>query len=198
VARGGYREGQSDVDVAIVVRAASRGTLSKVSNAIQLVRYAARIESMILVADEIAPAVDVFPLLYDDIRRHHVVLCGSDPFEGLEIPRRHMRLRIEQELREAQIRLRRAVVDGLGAPRAIAGVVIRKAKQSRVALSALLGLHGVSCNDRTHLVLAKAGELYRVETSAILRAHETPDPALDQLIGLLAAAIDDVDAMEEP
>ncbi len=130
-ARGAYRAGQSDVDVVIVVRQASRETLLSIANVMQVARYSARIEAMILVEDEIAPSTDAFPILYDDIRRNHVVLRGADPFADLAISDRHRRLRIEQELREAQIRLRRAVVDGLGRKDALAGAVVRKAKQIR-------------------------------------------------------------------
>jgi predicted nucleotidyltransferase len=194
-ARGAYRAGQSDVDVVIVVRQASRETLLSIANVMQVARYSARIEAMILVEDEIAPSTDAFPILYDDIRRNHVVLRGADPFADLAISDRHRRLRIEQELREAQIRLRRAVVDGLGRKDALAGAVVRKAKQIRSPLFALLSLRGVTCEDRTHAVLEKAGELYGVDTSTILRANEGPEKAHDALVKLLAAAIGDVDGM---
>jgi predicted nucleotidyltransferase len=196
-ARGGYRAGQSDVDIVVVVKDASRATLLSVANAMQVARYAARIEAMILTEDEIAKATDVFPILYDDIRRHHVVLRGSDPFAGLTIDDHHWRLRIEQELREAQIRLRRAVVDSMGRKEALAGAVVRKAKQIRSPLYALFQLQGVACEDRTHLLLAKAGERYRVDTSMILRAPEEPEKAHDALVQVLAAAIAEVDAREE-
>jgi predicted nucleotidyltransferase len=194
-ARGGYRAGLSDVDVVIVVRKATREALAGIANVLQIARYAARIEAMILEEGEIARSTDVFPLLYDDIRRHHVVVRGSDPFAGLTISDRHKRLRAEQELREARTRLRRAVVDAGGAKEALAGAVIRKAKQIRVALHALLSLRGVECEDRTHLLLEKAATLYGLDTSKILLAHEAPEDAHDALVKLLDAAIADVDRL---
>jgi predicted nucleotidyltransferase len=197
-ARGGYQEGRSDVDVAVVLREASRATLLAVANALQVARYSARIESIILTEAEIPRSTDVFPLLYDDIRRHHVVLTGKDPFADLTISDRNRRVRIEQELREAQVRLRRAVVDGLGVGDALAGVVIRKAKQVRPTLSALFRLRGIECEDRTQKLLEKAKEVYGVETSLILQAREAPEKAHDQLVAVLDAAIADVDAREVP
>jgi predicted nucleotidyltransferase len=195
-ARGGYQEGRSDVDVAVVLREASRATLLAIANALQVARYSARIESIILTEAEIPRSTDVFPLLYDDIRRHHVVLTGKDPFAELTISDRHRRVRVEQELREAQVRLRRAVVDGLGVGDALAGAVIRKAKQVRPTLAALFRLRGIECEDRTQKLLEKAKELYGIDTSLILRARETPEKAHEQLAKLLDAAIADVDAME--
>jgi len=194
-ARGGYRAGQSDVDLVIVVRESSRETLLAIANVTQVARYSARIESMILVEGEIAASTDAFPILYDDIRRNHIVLRGSDPFADLVISDRHRRLRVEQELREAQIRLRRAVVDGLGRKEALAGAVIRKAKQIRSPLYALFQLRGVACDDRTHLLLDKAGALYGIDTSMILKASEAPEEAHDALVKVLTAAIAEVDAM---
>ena len=194
-ARGGYRAGSSDVDLVIVVRKSSREILLGIANVMQVARYSARIESMILVEAEIARSTDVFPILYDDIRRNHIVLRGADPFAGLVISDRHRRLRVEQELREAQIRLRRAVADGMGRKEALAGAVIRKAKQIRSPLYALFLLRGVACEDRTHVLLEKAGELYGVDTSTILRAAEEPEKAHDALVKVLTAAIAEVDAM---
>lgn len=196
-ARGGYKEGTSDVDLAVVLKSAPREKLEKISNVMQLARYSARIESILLVADEIPRAADVFPLLYDDIQKCHVVLHGTSPFTGLEIADRHRRLRIEQELREAQIRLRRAVVDGLGASNALAGAVLRKAKQVRGPLHALLALKGIVCDDDLATVLAKAAETYGVDAAAVRKAKEDPSKAHDALVALLAKATADVDAMED-
>jgi predicted nucleotidyltransferase len=196
-ARGGYRPGQSDVDVVIVLKDASRPELSAIANAIQLARYSARIEAMVLLENEISHSTDVFPILYEDIARHHVVLFGKDPFKDLAINKKHRRLRIEQELREAEVRLRRAVIDSLGAKEALAGAVIRKAKQIRAPLFALLELKGVSCEDRSQSVLEKAGERYGVDTKPILRARESSEEGHDALVRLLRAAIAEVDAMED-
>src|SRR5262245_38323612 len=52
-ARGEYREGRSDVDLMVVVREAPRPKLDAIANALQLARYAARIEAMVLTAAEI-------------------------------------------------------------------------------------------------------------------------------------------------
>jgi predicted nucleotidyltransferase len=196
-ARGGYRPGQSDVDVVIVLADASRPELGAVANAIQIARFSARIEAMVLVESEIGRSTDVFPILYEDIQRHHIVVHGKDPFKDLVISKRHRRLRVEQELREAEIRLRRAVIDSLGAKDVLSGAVIRKAKQIRAPLYALFQLRGVECEDRTQPLLEKAGQLYGVDTSSILRAREAPEKAHDALVSVLRAAIAEVDAMED-
>lgn len=196
VVRGEYRPGESDVDVIVVLERADFAQLDAIGNAMQLARYSARIEAMILVESEIAGASDAFPLLYDEIKRRHILLTGRDPFAAVEVHDTHRRLRIEQELREAQIRLRRAVTDAFGAREAIGGAVARKVKQVRAPLHALLALKGIACESDLPSILAKVGETYGVDVAALRAARESPDVAHATLVALLTKAIDDVNAME--
>ena len=198
VVRGEYRPGESDVDVIVVLQHADFAHLDAIGNALQLARYSARIEAMILVESEIAGASDAFPLLYDEIKQRHVLLTGRDPFASVEVHDTHRRLRIEQELREAQIRLRRAVTDALGAREAIAGAVVRKIKQVRAPLHALLALKGIACEPDLPSVIAKIGETYGVDVAPLRAARESPDVAHATLVELLGKTIEDVNAMEEP
>lgn len=194
--RGGYREGRSDVDLVLVLKAPGRAVLDSIGNALQLARFAARIEAIVLAEDEIPRAADVFPLLYDDIRECHILLSGRDVFSGLTISNEHRRLRIEQELREAQMRLRRMVTDSLGATDALAAAVIRKARQVRSPLQALLVLRGEGTDGSYEAVTRAAGKAYGVEVEAIFHARERAGEAHAALTQLLAAAIDNVDKME--
>lgn len=193
--RGEYRPEHSDVDVLLVIDGPTRDALESISKPLQLARNAARIECVILDAAEIPQAADVFPLFYDDIRRCHVLLHGTDPFADLQIDPHHIRLRIEQELREARIRLRRMVTDGGGRPQALRGAVDRKLKQIREPLAALLRLRGETDVPQTlSQVLTRACVAYRLDTAALLAPDADPANAYDQLAELLAAAIDDVNS----
>ena len=198
VVRGEYRPGESDVDVIVVLDKAEFSQLEAIGNAMQLARYSARIEAMILTEGEIAGASDAFPLLYDEIKQRHVLLSGRDPFSAVEVHDTHRRLRIEQELREAQIRLRRAVTDSFGAREAIAGAVVRKIKQVRAPLHALLALKGISCAPDLPSVLTKIGETYGVDVAPLRGAREAPGAAHEALVALLTKTIDDVNGMEAP
>jgi hypothetical protein len=124
------------------------------------------------------------------------VIRGNDPFASLEIADAHLRLRIEQELREDVTRLRRVLIDSLGDPRALAGAVQRKAKQARFPLRALLALKKIPCADTLEAILAKSEETWRVSVAPIRNAAETPARAYDALVALLERAIEDVDRME--
>jgi len=195
--RGGWRQGASDVDLVLVLKDPKRDALLAVANTLTVARTAFRFEAVILGADEIPRAADVFPLFYDDIRSCHVVLAGKDPFAELDISDQFRRLRVEQELREEQIRLRRAVVDSLGAPQQLAGAVERKVKQLRGPLHALLGLRRTPAADDTlPVLLEKAASVYGVDTAALSRVREAPEAAHGALEKLLDVMIQEVDRME--
>lgn len=194
--RGGYEEGVSDIDVVLVLKDTSLPTLTAVGGPLMLARHRGRVEALILKATDVACASDVFPLFYDDIRQRHVVLAGRDPFAGLLISDHHRRLRIEQELREAQIRMRRAAADALGEESLLAGAVARKVKQLRGPLHALLALKGTAGDDRLEAVLAAVGAAYGVDTGPLLKIQEDSAAAHAALRKLLDAAIEDVDRLE--
>jgi len=201
--RGGYREGESDIDIVLVLKDTSLAMLTAAGSPLMLARHRGRVEALILKTTDVDRASDVFPLFYDDIRQRHVVLAGRDPFAGLRISDHHRRLRIEQELREAQIRMRRAAADALGDESTLAGAVTRKVKQLRGPLHALLLLRGSPGgkkdspgDDRLETVLAAVSRTYGIDTEPLLRVQENPAAAHAALRKVLDAAIEEVDRLE--
>jgi predicted nucleotidyltransferase len=194
VARGDYRPGESDITAIVVVKDASFAKLDAISAATQDARYGARIAPTFLTATEIPGAGDAFPLLYDEVKRFNIVIHGVDPFEKVVVHDTHRRLRIEQELREAQVWLRRAVTDAMGAREAVGGSVARKIRQVRRPLAALLKLRAVACKDDVASVFAAAGARYGIDVSALEAPREKAEAAHDALTKVLAAAIADVEA----
>ncbi len=196
--RGGWVDGRSDVDLVLVLRDPSRETLASIADTLGVARNALRFETMILAADELERSADVFPLLYDDIRGCHVVLAGKDPFAELPISDAHRRLRIEQELRDMKIRLRRLLVDSQGDPARLAGALERKLKQLRGPLHALLTLLGTAPkSDRWEAVLSAAGGAFELELEPLSSPRDDPSAAADALIALLARAIERVDRLHD-
>jgi predicted nucleotidyltransferase len=193
-ARGEYHPGQSDVDLLVVLKEDPPGALAAIGPALQLARFSARIEAMILRADEIADATDCFPLLYEDIARGGVLLAGTNPFGALRVDPEHRRLRIEQELREARIRLRRVVAD-LADEEALGRAVERKLKQARGPLWALLRLRGESLPEGLGPVLEAAGRAFALDVAPLRQPRELPHQAYLCLTQLLDRALAEVDAL---
>ena len=195
--RGGFEEGRSDVDVIVVLKDTSLGSLEALANPLALARNAGRVEAMILKSTEVTGAADVFPLFYDDVKQCHVVLHGSDPFAALAVSDGHRRLRIEQELREARIRMRRAVADGLGSDGVLASTLQRKVKQLRSPLRALLVLRGEPIGQTLDEVLAACGKRWGVDTASLADIRPAPRAAHAVYRQLLDVALDDVEGLAD-
>lgn len=111
----------------IVLRACSGADLEDLGAALGPRLEGPGLAPMVVTMAEIQSAGDVFPVRFGAIRRQHELLHGSDPFDGLEIHREHLRLRVEQELRNMSLRLRRRFLashgDALDSLRVLRGVV---------------------------------------------------------------------------
>jgi predicted nucleotidyltransferase len=193
--RGDFREESSDVDLIIVVRDDTPAKLAAVSDALLLARASARLEAIILHVDEIQRSADVFPLLYADIQDCHSLLLGTNPFAELQFQDSHTRLRLEQELREARIRLRRIIIDEGGEVDRLAGPLERKVKQLRSPLRALLRLKKQNAGDDLASVYRAAGELLGINTAPLLDVRKNPTAALDAVRVLLDRSVIAADAM---
>lgn len=193
--RGGWRPGASDVDLVIILGAATQEALESIGPALELARFSARIEAMLVTADEIPRSADCFPLLYSDLARTSVTISGTNPFKSLTVPDHHKRLRIEQELRELRIRMRRIVTDNAG-HNSYAGAVERKLKQARDPLWSLLQLRRETCDDTLDAVLTGCAKAYAMDLAPLRRIREQPKAAFDALGTLLDKALHDVDSRE--
>lgn len=69
--------------------------------------------------DLIRDSVDIYPIEFLDITRHHRVLHGTDPLSGVQVEVAHLRLQCERELREKLMRLREGYVESRGKARAL-------------------------------------------------------------------------------
>jgi len=191
--RGGYDESRSDVDLVVVVERDDIEHLERIAADVVLARTSARIVCMILRRSEIAPAADVFPLLFDDLGAEGVVLHGDNPFSGLHFDEEHRRLRIEQELRNARIRLRAGITDASAGLLQREALVGQKLRQIRSPLYALLRRAGKPPARDLKSVVTAAGVHLGIDTADLLRFRQSPERALRALAALLDAAIERAD-----
>jgi hypothetical protein len=90
----------------------------------------------------IADSLDVFPIEFLDIARHHRVIHGSESLAELSIDRELLRLQCERELREKLMRLREAYVIGRGRRRALERLLVESYASFAPVLRACLHLLG--------------------------------------------------------
>lgn len=140
-AREDWGPKRSDLNLACVLRSRDPSALTALAPTLTAAWRQDRVAPWLVQKDEIATLSDVYALKLLDIRDHHRVLHGPDPFAGVTIDRAAVRLRAEQELRNHQIRLRRALC--LSAPSDISTHLGPIRKAARVLLRGLLFLERV-------------------------------------------------------
>ncbi|HMF13642.1 MAG TPA: hypothetical protein VKE94_15090 [Gemmataceae bacterium] len=151
LARGRYRAGRSDVNVVVLLNDVSAGALAAVAPALRAARRETAVEPIILTPAEVPAVAHAFPTKFLDIKEHHVVLAGADPFASLEVPSEAIRRRVAQQLRNLSLRTRRRYLNTVGNPEAQAETLAGMARPLALEAAALLRLVGkpVPPEDRT-------------------------------------------------
>src|SRR5689334_15323519 len=85
LARGRYRPGQSDVNLIVLLRQASGEALEAIAPALREAWRAIRVEPFLLTPADVPGAALAFATKFFDIKDHHYVLMGEDPFASLTI-----------------------------------------------------------------------------------------------------------------
>src|SRR5262245_37739958 len=109
-ARGDWRQGTSDLNVAVVTAALDAATLQALTKPVLEWVKGRQTPPRLLTRAILAASLDVFPVELLDLRTHHVVLHGTSPFAGLVIRTEALRVQCERELREKLMRLREGYV----------------------------------------------------------------------------------------
>ena len=109
-ARGDFQKATSDINLLVVIEKLDPESLAALSPSMAKWRRDGQPFPRLFTPELIAESTDVFPIEYLDIRAHHVVLYGRDPFETLVVHEEHLRLWCEREMREKMMRLREAYI----------------------------------------------------------------------------------------
>lgn len=186
--RGEFHPGVSDVNLALVVHS---DDLSSLAVPLREAWRAARVDPWIARSDEIAGLADVFATRLRDIQRCHESLVGDDPWPAVTVPRPALRLRVEQELRNHQLRLRHAMVlaDESGQSRqlhATAGAL----RLDLALIEELAGGADVFTADAIAPAVAKRMDVAVAEVAAVLAYHGRHDGSLANLLSSAMRVLD--------
>jgi len=207
LARGRYRPGKSDLNVVVLLADTTTESLAAIAPALRAAWRAVRLEPFILTLSEIQRMADAFPTKLLDIQDHHIVLMGEDPFIELEVKREHIRLRVEQELRNIALRMRRRYVSIFDDPVLLADALTNVAVSLKVELAALLRLAGkdVPQEPTSAAVLEAAAVAFDLDRDALARvaamrreSSQADDmPRLyDRVLATITRAVEIADQME--
>jgi hypothetical protein len=100
---------------------------------------------LILPSQEFGRALDAFPIEFGAIVSDHVLVSGSDCFQGLTVDPGHLRHACEVQARSHLLHLREAFLETRGRGDALADLICRSAAPLAALLKSVARLHG---NDR--------------------------------------------------
>lgn len=197
LARGRYNPETSDINVVVLLRDASASAIQRLAAPLHAAWRAKRVEPLIVTPGDLARLPITFPTKVLDIQRRHVALYGDDPFDGLEVSRAHLRLRVEQELQNLALRLRRRFVAIHADPGALALAASDAAPTLAVNLRVLLFLRGIVADDLepTPAIYERAAHVFGLDAEALEAAKRLRkggrDATLDpELFGRLLTTVD--------
>lgn len=122
-ARGDFLPGRSNLNLLLLLSAHNTEALERYGKVHRRWNREHIVVPLILTQEELQSSLELFPLEYLEIKEHHVLLAGRDPFPDLDVSTRNLRLECEQELRGNLLRLRQRFVEGAGKPEA-AGMLL--------------------------------------------------------------------------
>ena len=167
----GFDERRSRVNLLIVARSLNLDVLDAASRAIPEDRKPPHVSPLFLTQRQIEKSLDVFPIEWIDIKERHLRLEGQDVLGPLEVPRVHLRLQIEQELREKLITLRQAYLAHARRPEALGEVLQAAASSFATLCRSLLRLRGESPPAQTAHVIERVADVFALDAEGLLAAH---------------------------
>ncbi|HEX5004598.1 MAG TPA: nucleotidyltransferase domain-containing protein [Gemmatimonadales bacterium] len=157
VVRGEYLEGWSDVNLLLVLEAATPDVLAALSMPFATWARSRQPPPLLLTRSEWRRAADVFPVEITDIRATYRVLRGDDPIADVVVRPADLRSALERDLRGRLLRLRQGYVALVGDPGALAAMARGTAPSVIVLLRAALVLAGAQVPPARADVASAAG-----------------------------------------
>lgn len=105
-ARDAYEPDRSDLNLLVVTRSSGITTCDALETPWSLLQRSCAAKPMLVTTLDLERSTDVFPLRFLDIQRNHLILWGQDVLSDLDIAWDHLRLRVEQEIKQLLFDLR--------------------------------------------------------------------------------------------
>lgn len=112
---------------------------------------------LLLGHQEFARSLDAFPLEYDDIIAHHVVIVGDDPFQGISVQAEDLRRACETRAKGHLVHLREGYLEARGRPQHIANLILASASPFAALLGNIARLRGLPRETPAQRAAAVAG-----------------------------------------
>jgi len=110
-ARGDYISGKSNLNLLVILAKIGVEELAQGHQIFRKYRKKGFVAPLFFTPEYISTSTDSFPMEFLDIKAHHLLLFGEDPFTELEIGRQNLRLQCEAEIKGKLVRVRQSFLE---------------------------------------------------------------------------------------
>ncbi len=110
-ARGDYIAGRSNLNLLVILSQVGVEELTLGNQIFQNYKKKGFVAPLLFTSEYIATSADSFPMEFLDIKAHHLLLYGEDPFTELEIVGQNLRLQCEGEIKGKLVRVRQSFLE---------------------------------------------------------------------------------------
>jgi hypothetical protein len=168
----GFDPKKSKVNILVVARHLEPDTLDRLAAAIPPAKKKGPgFEPMFVTRRQIEKSVDVFPIEWLDIQERHLRLEGENVFETLVVPRTHLRLQCEHQLRGKNIQLRQTYVLNRSRPAELGRELEAVASTFATLFRTLLRLQGEVPPTNNAQVIERVADVFALDARGLLSAH---------------------------
>lgn len=155
---------------------------------------------MVFTKDEIKNAVDIFPVEFLNIKRHHKLLYGEDILKDIDVSKEKLRHQLEFEFRSKLIHLRQSYIKSDSDD--LEDLILNAVPTLAPIIGALMYIKGIETKYDPDIVKIMVG----IDTRVIMDIHkirtgkakfeEDKNKYIEKLINVLTQTGDIVDKME--
>lgn len=176
-ARGDFREGHSDLNVACILRSLTVEELGRLAGVVKWWCVDQKEPApLFFTHEELRQAADVFAIEILDMKHGRRVLYGEDLVAGIEVPMNLHRLQVEHDLRTILLKLRQHYLRAPGNAHELAPVLRKSFSSVLTLLRHIVIAFGEQPSAHAHEIVARAATLTGADQSALdvlLKLRET-------------------------
>ena len=167
----GFDAKKSRINVVVMTRTLMDADLAALAKVLPDPKHEPRIDPLFLTRRQLEKSLDTFPIEYLEMKERHLLLEGEDVLGGIEVPRVHLRLQCEHELRGRQIQLRQFLLCNWAKPAALGDYLAASASGFATLFRTLLRLQGEAPPADPARVVERVADVFGLEAEGLLGAH---------------------------
>lgn len=167
----GFDARRSKVNMLVLSRALPDATIEALAGALPPARGRPRFDPLFLTRRQLENSLDTFAIESVELVERHLLLEGEDVLAGIEVPRAHLRLQCEHELRGKHVQLRQILIESWSRPAELGAALAASASGFAALFRTLLRLQGESPPAEPAHVVERVADVFGLDAEALLGPH---------------------------